>query len=321
MFQKHAPFYLFYGDNEFQKDKAIEELKNSLLGKGNIELNYRIFYEDEISNNVSPVFDFINSFPFMADKKIAVIKNADKLSNDLLNKFLDYVQNPSDFVCIVFLAEKPDFRIKLFKYIKDSGSAIQFRQLNEVETIAWIRRTAKQMGIGIDQDACVYLFLTVGNNLYELYSELQKLFSYYGKKDKISVEEVSLVVSPSRDYSIFDLIDNVSFKRLPESLRSLNSYLEREGKEKALPVLSMLIRQLTLLQKTKLILKTGNKRKLQKVLQPYSFLINKLTQQAYLWTEEEIEKAFKLFSEADFMIKSGRSPLLVLERLIVSLCS
>jgi len=128
-------------------------------------------------------------------------------------------------------------------------------------------------------------------------------------------------VSPSRDYSIFDLIDNVSFKRLPESLRSLNSYLEREGKEKALPVLSMLIRQLTLLQKTKLILKTGNKRKLQKVLQPYSFLINKLTQQAYLWTEEEIEKAFKLFSKADFMIKSGRSPLLVLEQLIVSLCS
>ncbi len=321
MFQKIVPFYLFYGENEFQKNRAVEELKNRLLGKENTELNYRIFYGDEISADISPVFNFINSFPFMSDKKIAVIKNVDKLSNDLLNRFLDYIQNPSDFVSIVFLAEKPDFRIKFFKYIKDSGNAIHFKQLNETETVAWIKKMAKEMGMEISQDVCVYLFLMVGNNLYELYSELQKLSSYYGNKGGIGVEEIKLIVSPSRDYSIFDLMDNVSFKRLPEALKSLSRYLEREGKEKALPVLSMLIRQLTLLQKTKLILKTGNRKKLQKELHPYSFLINKFIDQARLWTEEEIQKAFDLFIEADSFIKAGRPPLLVLERLIISLSS
>ena len=321
MFQKIAPFYLFYGENEFQKNRAVEDLKNRFLSKKNTELNYRIFYGDEISADTSQVFNFINSFPFMSDKKIAVIKNVDKLSNELLNRFLDYIQNPPDFVSIVFIAEKPDFRIKFFKYIKDSGNAIYFKQLNETETVAWINKMAKEMGMEISQDGCVYLFLIVGNNLYELYSELQKLSSYYGNKGRIGVEEIKLVVSPSRDYSIFDLMDNVSFKRLPEALKSLSRYLEREGKEKALPVLSMLIRQLTLLQKTKLILKTGNRKKLQKELHPYSFLINKFIEQARLWTEEEIEKAFDLFLEADSLIKSGRSPLLVLEQLIISLCS
>ena len=321
MFQKIAPFYLFYGENEFQKNRAVEDLKNRFLSKKNTELNYRIFYGDEISADTSQVFNFINSFPFMSDKKIAVIKNVDKLSNELLNRFLDYIQNPPDFVSIVFIAEKPDFRIKFFKYIKDSGNAIYFKQLSETETVAWINKMAKEMGMEISQDTCVYLFLMVGNNLYELYSELQKLSSYYGNKGRIGVEEIKLVVSPSRDYSIFDLMDNVSFKRLPEALKSLSRYLEREGKEKALPVLSMLIRQLTLLQKTKLILKTGNRKKLQKELHPYSFLINKFIEQARLWTEEEIEKAFDLFLEADSLIKSGRSPLLVLEQLIISLCS
>ncbi|RLB11574.1 MAG: DNA polymerase III subunit delta [Deltaproteobacteria bacterium] len=322
MFHKIAPFYLFYGENEFQKDKAVEELKNKILAKSsNIELNYRVFYADEISADTSSVFNFINSFPFMADKKIAVIKNVDKLSNELLDRFLNYIQNPSDFVSIVFLAEKPDFKISFFKYIKDSGNAIYFKQLNEAETIAWIHKTAKQMGLDISHDACVYLFLTVGNNLYELHSELQKLFSFYGKENKIGVEEIKSIISPSRDYSIFDLVDNVAFKRLPEALKALNNYLEREGKEKALLVLNMLIRQLTLLQKTKIVLRTGDKKKLQKKLHLYSFLVNKLVEQNRFWTEEEIEKAFDLLSEADLLIKSGSPPTLVLEQLITSLCS
>ncbi len=321
MSKRSAHFYLFYGDNEFQKNIAIQNLKERLLAKEN-NLNFRVFYGEDIGNDISPIVEFIGSFPFMAEKKLAVIKNSEKIAPDLLNSLLDYLKKPADFLFIVFTAQKPNFEIELFRYIRECGNAIQFKQPKESETLMWIKKTARQMKIEIDQQACAYLYYLVGNNLYELYSELQKLLSYYGENSHIGVEEVKLIASYSKEHTIFDLIDSISSKRLIESLKILSAYLEREGKDKTLLILSLIIRQLNLLLKTKQILKMGGDiKKLQHQLQPYSFLAKRLMEQARLWTEKEIEDAFLLLAEADSRIKSGASASFVLEDLIISLCN
>jgi len=315
-------FYLFYGENDFQKNMAIEELKEKLLGKEISDFNFRIFYGDELSNDVSPIISFITSFPFVTEKKLAVVRKTDHISNESLKSILPYLKDPPEFAYIVFTAQKPDFNAEFFKYIKNSKNVIQFRQLSESETISWIKKMGKDMGIDISDEASSYLYYMVGNNLDELYSELQKLISYYGEGAKIGIEEIKFIVSFLRDYSIFDLVDSISSKRLSDSLRILNRYLEREGKEKALPVLSMIIRQLGLIQKTKLTLKMGGGiGKVQKLVQPYVFLAKKLIEQSHFWTEDEIERAFSLFLEADSLIKVGTPANIVLEKLIISLCS
>ena len=320
--EKISHFYLFYGENDFQKNMAIEKLKEKLLGKEISDFNFRIFYGDELSNDISPVIGFITSFPFVTEKKLAIVRKTDHISEEALNNILPYLKDPPEFAYIVFTAQKPDFRIEFFKYIKDSKNAIQFRQFSEAETISWIKKMGKEIGIDISDEASSYLYYMVGNNLDELYSELQKLLSYYGEGAKIGIGEIKFIVSFLRDYSIFDLVDSISSKKLSDSLRILNRYLEREGKEKALPVLSMIIRQLSLIQKTKLILKMGGGiGKVQKLVQPYVFLAKKLIEQSHFWTEDEIERAFSIFLEADSLIKTGAPPSIVLEKAIISLCS
>ncbi|RLB12456.1 MAG: DNA polymerase III subunit delta [Deltaproteobacteria bacterium] len=319
---KFSPFYLFYGENEFYKNYVIEEIRKRFIPDEARELDFQIFYADEMANDLSPVIEFVSSFPFMSDKKVAVLRDIDKIRSSALNTIIGYLNDPVEFACIIFTAQKPDFRVNFFKHIKDSKKAIQFKQFNEFETISWIKRKAKEMGIEMKHEACAYLYYIVGNNLYELNSEIQKLFSCYGKDSILGLDEVKFVASPLKDYTIFDLIDTISSKRLADSLRILNTYLEREGKEKVLSILGMLIRQFTLIQKTKAILQMGGDiKRVQKEVQPYLFLAKKLIKQSHFWTEEDIDDVFLRLSEADAYLKMGLSGSLVLEQLIISICS
>lgn len=317
-----SPYYLFYGENEFQKNLVIEGLKKRFLPDEMQELNYRVFYADEMANDLSSLMEFVRSFPFMSGKKLAVVKDIEKINASVLNSLIDYLEKPVDFTCIIFTARKPNFKLDFFRYIKNTEKAIQFKQLNESETISWMKMRAKEMGMTIEHEACAYLYYTVGNNLYDLSSEIQKLFSCYGTDKVIGVNEVKFMASPLRDYTIFDLVNSICAKRLRGSLRILNTYLEREGKEKVLPILGMLIRQLNLIQKTKTILKKGGDiKRVQKEVQPYISLAKLLIKQARFWTEKDIEDALSRLSEADAQIKSGVSAAVVLEQLTVSICS
>ncbi len=319
------PYYLFYGENDFQKNFIIEKIEKELIPNELRELNLRIFYADELANSISFFIDFAMSFPFMSHKKLVIVKDIDKINNSALNKLFDYLKNPAEFTCVIFCSYRPNFKINFFSYIRKSGRAVVFRSFSESQTISWIKGIAKQMSMEIKDEACSYLYYIIGNNLNELYSEIQKLFSYYGKDAIIGINEIKSIVSYIKDYDIFDLIDSISSKNLSESLKILNGYIQREGKDKMLLILGMLIRQFNLIQKTKTIINMGGDIKtLHKELYPYSFLAKKLIFQSSLWSDEEIEKVFEQMYKIDMYLKSKISLIAgptILEELIVSICS
>ena len=90
----------------------------------------------------------------------------------------------------------------------------------------WIKRTAEDLGLNIETQACAYLQQIVGNSSMDLYSELEKLYVRYGSMN-IGVDEVKELAIYSRIYTIFELMDEVS-KKSAKSLSLLNKFLEEE---------------------------------------------------------------------------------------------
>ncbi len=315
-----SPYYLFYGDNEFQKARIIDELRKSLIEEELRQFNFRIIYGDELSD-ISPILEFARSSPFMSKMKLLVVRSTEKIKVSLLERLLDYLKNPSSSACIIFSAKKPDFENGFFKYIKEKGKAVNFRQFNEQQALSWIKSKAKDMGMEIEDEACYLLYQSVGNNLDELSSELEKLLCY-GKR-RIGIEEVKEIVSSSRDFTIFELIDSLFARNLSETLKILKSYMEREGKDKALATVGMIIRQLRLIQEAKdIVKKGGDVKKIEKELQIHSFLAKKIFEQSKHWNEKEIDNAFSQLYRADSLIKSTSiSPQLILEQVIIEMCS
>ncbi|MFH1488029.1 MAG: DNA polymerase III subunit delta [Pseudomonadota bacterium] len=314
-----APFYLFYGPDEFRLEKVLDRLKESLIPEAVRDFNLERFYGGE--NDPSEIINSARSLPFMSPNRLVIVRRTEKYTKDALNRFLPYLENPVESTCLIFIAAKSDAKIKFYKEMKSSGRAVQCGALNDRQLAPWIKRTAAEMGLNIEGQACAYLQQIVGNSSRNLYGELEKLRLRYQNK-KVGPDEVRELVIHSRMYTIFEVMNQISVKNLPESLIVLNRFLAEEDKRAGpLKLLGMLNRQIRLLWLTKSLAGSGGRiPEISKKLGLPPFSAKAFIGQAAHWSGPELERGLSLLYEADGRLKSGSRPEPILENLFISLC-
>ncbi|MBW2063832.1 MAG: DNA polymerase III subunit delta [Deltaproteobacteria bacterium] len=316
---ERAPLYLFYGPGEFMLEKVIDRVKGELVPESARALNLETLYGDEIGP--SDVISHARSFPFLAQKRLIILRRTESYSTKELELFLPYLESPSESTCLIFVSAKADFKKSFYKKIRDMGLAVYFEAVREGQVLSWIKRLARELDLKIDGQACSYLQQVVGSDLQDIYAELEKLKIRYGNKT-VGLDEAKDLVIHSRAYTIFELMNMVSEKNTGGSLRILKRFLE-EGDKRGAPLqaIGMLNRQLRLLWMAKGIAAKGGKTKdIAKKLGLMTFSAGMFARQCRLWSPEELEQALRLLHEADGLIKSGSRPKPVLENLIVTLC-
>ena len=316
-----APFYLFYGPGEFRMERVLGTLRTVLVPEAVRDFNLEVLYGDE---PIEPegIINKASSVPFLAERRLIIVRRTESFTADQLERFLPYLEKPSSSTCLIFISSRTNFNTKFYKKFRSEGVAVLFDELKGNQIVPWIKRTASEdLGVTLDGEACAYLHAVVGNRPRELYSELEKLRLRYGKT--VSLDQVKEAVTHSRVYTVFELMDAVSTKDCGSSLRILKRYLEEEDPRDApLGLISMLNRQVRLLWQTKaVLLKRGGTQEVQKKTGLSGFPVKKLVEQAPRWTEKELESALERLRWSDDRLKSGSSPRVILETLILSLCS
>jgi DNA polymerase-3 subunit delta len=315
-----APFYLFYGAEEFRLERALDRIRGQFIAESARDLNLEVIYGGE-RTAPAEIVNRARSLPFLAKNRLIIVRRTEDFTSDELQVFLPYLEQPVESTCLIFVSSKPDFRKNFYKRIKAEGRAVNFKALKEGQVVPWIKRTGRELGLEVDGQACAYLHQIVGNKLRELCGELEKLYLRYGKSP-VGVEQVKALAIHSRVYTIFELMNRISERDLAESLDVLNRFLEEEEKRVApLRVLGMLNRQLRVLWQTKSILtKGGQTRDVAKELGLPPFSANDFVRQSKYWSVEELERGLSLLYRTDGLLKSGSRPKPVLENLVVSLC-
>ena len=314
-----SPFYLLYGSNEFLLERVLSRIRETFVPETSRDFNLRIFYGDK--TEPADIIDTARSLPFMSDSRLIIVRRTESLSPAALESYIPYLDRPVDSTCLIFISSKTDFKRKFYRKIRELGKAVNFKKLNDRQVIPWIKKTAKELDLNIEDQACAYLQQLVGNRLMDLHAELEKLSLSYGK-NIVGMEEVRAVAIFSRIYTVFELMDEVSFKRCGESISVLNRFLEEEGKDGFLKVLGMLNRQIRLLWQAKTVSdKGGLTADVSRKIKLPPFLVSRIVQQSRHWKIDDFERAFHLLYKADGLLKSGAHGRMVLENLIVSLCS
>lgn len=314
-----SPFYLFYGEGEFQLEKVLGKIRGAIVSEETKEFNLQIFYGDQA--NPAEILDGACSVPFISEKKLIVVRRTEDFSPQTLERFIPYLEDPVQSTCLIFLCSRPDFRKKFYKKIRELGQAVNFRRLYDDKVVPWIKRMGREMGLVIDGQACAYLHQVVGNRMRDLYSELEKLYLCHGETT-IGLKEVRDLVVHSRIYTIFELMDEISGRRGESSLSALKRFLEEGGRDAPQKLVGMLNRQIRLLWQTKWIIEGGGtKAEAGRKLGLQGFQINRLVQQSKRWTHEDLEEAVHSLYEVDARLKSGAETRLVLENLVLSLCA
>jgi len=316
-----APFYLFYGPGEFRMERVLTALRALLVPEAARDFNLEVLYGDE---PIEPeqIINKASSMPFLAQRRLIILRRTESFKAEQLERFLPYLDKPSSSTCLIFVSSRTNFNTKFYKKFRSEGAAVLFDELKGNQIVPWIKRMASEdFGVTLDGEACAYLHAVVGNRPRELHSEIEKLHLRYGKK--VNLDQVKDGVTHSRVYTVFELMDAVSTKDCASSLRILKRYLEEEDPRDApLGLISMLNRQVRLLWQAKaVLLKRGGAQELQKKTGLSPFPVRKLLEQAPRWTEKELKNALERLRRSDDRLKSGSGPGVILESLILSLCS
>ncbi len=316
---KLSPFYLFYGPNEFIIERVLERIRNEYIPENARDFNMEICYGGESSP--VEVVSRAQTVPFLASNRLIILRRTDSYKADQLNKFIPYLEKPIDSTCLIFLSEKTDFKKKFYKAIRSAGYAVNFSELRTHQVVPWIQNTAREIGLNIDRNGCAFLQEVTGSRLREIYSELEKLKLSYGEK-KIGEQEVKDLAINSRMYSIFELMDALSEKKVAQALSVLSRFLEEEDKKSApLQIIGMLNRQIGLLWQVKELAAKGESANgIASKLGIAPFSVKNFLRQCKRWSSEELERGIKLLYETDRFLKSGSRSKPVLENLVLSLC-
>jgi DNA polymerase-3 subunit delta len=315
-----APVYLFYGPNEFMLERSLLRMRETLIPESARAFNLEIFHAGE--TEPADILTRARSVPFLAARRLLIGRGTERLREEQLESFLPYLERPVETTCLVFVSSKTDFNKRFYKAFRAAGRAVNFEDLKEDRIPAWIRRTAEELGFKMSLQACLHLQQVVGENLMELYGELEKLRTRYGAAE-VGVAEIKDLAVHSRSFTIFELMKRVSSRDGAASLAALDRFLEEEDKRSGpLQVLGMLNRQMRLLWTTREILDRGGKRKdVAEGLGPAGRFAEEFISSARLWSVQELEGVLGLLYRADGLLKSSSPAKLVLENLVFNLCA
>jgi len=294
-----SPLYIFRGDQIHLIDKALLELRRKVLGEAD-DMNYIVFHGDstsaaEISENASTV-------PMFSNKKLIVVKNAEKLKAKELTSLDPYFESPSPLSCVVMIfsdGKAPKIKNKKLPTFNFS--------LEKGNTVSAVVEEARRLGCKITTRAAQTLISLVGEDLKELHNELVKLSLYRVEGTEIDIEDIEKHTRKAQFGDVFALINAISKRNKREAHRVLLD-LEEQGEE-PLSVLSRIIWRFRLVWKAKeLTDKKTPKPELLKELKMSPGAFYYLSEDLKKYSYEDITRIMGLLSECDKKLKMSYVP-------------
>jgi len=306
--------FFYYGPDSFRAHQKIQAIKNKFKNKIDPS-GHNIQQLD--GENIGPddFFQAVSVMGFLADKKLIIIRNIfdnKKLKDwqDQLIKYLDkQADSPAENYIIFWQAGQPDSRLKLYKRLTKFKFSEEFKALSASQLKAWIKNQFQQHSKDISLPALDLLISYVGNNLWQMNQEVNKLINY--TKNNISEDDIKLLVQTKVDENIFNLIDALGNKDKSLALKLLEEKINSGVNHQY--ILTMIVRQYRLLIKAKAL---GDKAKnyfaLMQVLKVPKFIAQKTYQQSQMYDLAELKKIYSylLYLDEKFKSSTGQEKIL-----------
>jgi DNA polymerase-3 subunit delta len=313
-----APLYYFHGDEPYLIDRAVKSLLNLTVSPDSRDFNLNIFYGKECKGE--EIATAGQTLPMFAERRVVLVKRSAELSAGALEILTEYVSDPSPSTCLIFEGDKIDQRKRFFVEMKKRGDLVEFKRLYENQLGPFIREEAAGFGKKMESVASEMLVYLVGNNLSEIAAEVEKVATYVGNRDTITVADIREVVSDTKVDTIFELTDSMGRRDLAKALRNLNTIL-RDG-EAPLMVLAMLTRHFRQLWRVKeLCDKRLPANEIGKEVGINPYFLKGIMEQSGNYRITEFQRIFDRLFATDLALKTGGGkPVSLLECLLMDIC-
>jgi len=309
--------YLLHGEEEFLLEQAVEAVLDVALPPAQRQFNFDVLRAGEM--DIREILSICASFPMMADRRVVVLRDVDKLNARELELLTVYLEHPSPTTCLLLVASRVDMRKKPFNSLRKAYPVLECKPLYEDQAPRWIEERVRSAGKTIDMDAVRLLVAYVGTSLRALDAEAAKLILFAGTRDAISADDVGSVVGVSREFSVFELQRALGMVDTPRAVSILERLLE--GGESPTFLLVMLTSYFVALWKIhELKRKETPRTAIASEIRVNTYFLKEYLAGAQRYTGAEIEEALCLLAEADTALKTTQTdPPQVLHTLLARL--
>lgn len=321
-----------HGKDTYRSQKRVDQLKKVFVEKYNKSgLNIVVLTGSEITLDEFRSKCFAGGL--LEKKRLIVIKNLISQNNDqnLLKGVLDLLKKnklPEDNILIFWEgsleeAKKPTKGSKSIKteITKEllKNKAEEFAPLPTPKLKKWLQAEIKHAGAKIEKQALEELILRIGDDLWKMNNEMEKLVNYCDGRP-ITEEDVHYFVQSKFDENIFHLTDALGNRQNQLALKLIHDQLS-SGTE-PLALLSKFIWQFrNLLQINELIGLQNSPDQIAKDLQLHPFVVKKSIPQAKKFSQEKLKKIYAQIQNIDFKLKNtNASPELLFDLLVMEVC-
>jgi len=306
-----------FGQDSYRAKEKLNEIVAHYKKVHQTGLNLKYFEGENLTFQ-----DFRDEFkqgPMFKEKKLFVVKNifsnSEFKKNFLANK--DIFLN-SENIILFFEDKEIKEGDQFFEFLKKNSLFQEFKSLEGERLKNWIKKKFKEYQVLVNQEVIETLIERVGNNLWQMEKEIQKLVSFKNGKE-IRKEDVEILVEPKIETDIFKTIDLISQRKKTQALYLIHRHLETGTHP--LYLFSMINFQFRNL----LIIKELSKNYLSyNLISQLSGLHPYLVKQNYWRTQNfdffRLKKIYQKMFQLDFDIKTGRlEPHLALDLFIAEI--
>jgi DNA polymerase-3 subunit delta len=229
--QKAPPVVVIFGDEPHQKSIALERSLNALLPAGADRCLAVTEYdatqdEEQGGPSLAGVMDDLSTLPFLTERRIVVVREADRFISAFREKLERYLAAPSPTGTLVLECRTFPKTTRLYKAAVAAGGQIQeCRKLTGRALAGFVVEEARVRGKRVEPAAAGRLCELVGQDLGQLASEVEKLSLYVGQRPVITAEDVSELVGQTREEKVFRVMDCAGLGRLSEALTTWHQVL------------------------------------------------------------------------------------------------
>ena len=282
--KKIEPCYLVQGEDILLYDEALKLIKNA-CNLSFEEFNFQKFDDDTFSADI--VLDALETLPFASEKKVVLLKNITKFSEDFKKKLVAYLKSPLSSTCLVIFdfANKFDFLISE----KISAKRLDEESLKNIvdEELSKSHKAIKKEALSLLLSYCCDYYSLIKN-------ELEKLTN--APNDVITEKDIENMVTKETEYSVFELTEALSKKDANRAVELL-SLMDKDSK-----TFNLILNHFRRL----FFVAISKDEDLPKLLNVKEYAIVKAKELSRNFSKIQLKNIYSLLDDVDFYIKNGQ---------------
>mgnify|MGYP000487921173 CR=1 FL=1 len=326
----YPPVVLLFGEEEMLVDEAARKLYAAASADDVSGMNSDALEGEGMS--LDAILTIARSYPMMGDRRVVWVRRFDKVTGAKDKKGSDvmaaYLASPSPSTLLMLTASLSSLdglqasmqksattaQRKIASQKPPIGALLksavwhEYPRMREAQVRTWVRARAKSIGMIIDDVTIDFLLLRCGTQLRDLALELDKLKTYAGDRNDVTIDDVNAVVGAGKTYNIFELQRAIGRADMARSYTILTRMMEAERQE--MLIIAMLTRYFLALYKLIDLRGMTDRAEVAKRAGIPMFAVGDHLEAIDRLGPVRIERALSLLVQADATLKSSSSDAL-----------